>query len=221
MNHHVLLFFSFVAVGRLLRPRIREPTQPMVSLSFFMVLSFMGMLGKTQILKKLLIHEGGIAMKVLQYFNYVALSFLGLLLINGCGDNQMAPTEPVQVQGQATLGKKSSDFGSRLVFQSWRGSNWEICVMNADGSGQTNLTNYPGYDGAPSWSPNGKKIAFATYRDGNWDLFFMNADGSEQTRLMTDNMTDAWNPDWSLTVKSSHSWEFMITKGPTKTTRFT
>jgi hypothetical protein len=32
-------------------------------------------------------------------------------------------------------------------------NNTEIYVMNADGSGQTRLTNNPGLDNAPAWSP--------------------------------------------------------------------
>ena len=34
--------------------------------------------------------------------------------------------------------------------------------MNADGSGQRNLTRNPACDGGPVWSPDGRKIAFLT-----------------------------------------------------------
>ena len=51
--------------------------------------------------------------------------------------------------------------GKCIAFQSnrySRGENWdeypwEICIMNADGSGQTRLTRDPAGDVSPAWSP--------------------------------------------------------------------
>ena len=40
--------------------------------------------------------------------------------------------------------------GGRIAFSSDRDANYEIYVMNADGSGQTNLTNNPAGDGPPT-----------------------------------------------------------------------
>jgi Tol biopolymer transport system component len=55
--------------------------------------------------------------------------------------------------------------------------------MNADGSGQRNLTRTPAYDSDPAWSPDGRKIAFVSNRDGSYGVYVMNADGSGQRRL--------------------------------------
>jgi len=41
----------------------------------------------------------------------------------------------------------------QIAFTSERDGNYEIYVMDADGSNQINLTNYPADDGSPSWSP--------------------------------------------------------------------
>jgi TolB protein len=72
----------------------------------------------------------------------------------------------------------------------------EIYVMNADGSGETNLTNNPGNESYPAWSPDGKLIAFVSDRDGKYEIYVMNPDGSGLTNL-TDNPEHDWAPDWS------------------------
>jgi hypothetical protein len=62
----------------------------------------------------------------------------------------------------------------------------EIYVMNPDGTALTQLTNDPGADFAPSWSPDGSKIAFTTFRFGNLEIAVMNSDGTGVTRLTND-----------------------------------
>jgi TolB protein len=88
----------------------------------------------------------------------------------------------------------------KIAFQSDRDGNLEIYTMNADGSGQTRLTNNGAIDEHPKWSPDGKKIAFDSNRDGNLEIYTMNADGSGQTRITNNTVFDempTWSPDGS------------------------
>jgi Tol biopolymer transport system component len=58
----------------------------------------------------------------------------------------------------------------KIAFQTFRDGNAEVYVMNADGSGQTNLSNNPADDTVPDWSPNGAKLAFQTcfFKEGDY-----------------------------------------------------
>ena len=64
--------------------------------------------------------------------------------------------------------------------------------MNADGSGQTRLTDDPDLDRFASWSPDGEMIAFTSDRENGIDeIYVMNADdGSDVTRLTDNNAND-------------------------------
>ena len=60
-------------------------------------------------------------------------------------------------------------------------NNWNIFVINADGTGLKNLTDSSRFAADPSWSPDSKKIAYATERPGQRiRMWVMNADGTER-----------------------------------------
>ena len=91
------------------------------------------------------------------------------------------------------------DAQAQISFMSHRDGNWEIYVMDADGGNQGNLTNNPGDDQFPSWSPDGKRIAFVSERndrDWNRQIYVMDADGGNQ-RNLSDNDFDERSPVWS------------------------
>jgi Tol biopolymer transport system component len=76
--------------------------------------------------------------------------------------------------------------------------NSEIVVMNADGSGQQNLSRDAFFDGWPAWSPDGTRIAFSSNRTDTYQIFVMNADGSDPVRVVESAYTDVrpqWLPD--------------------------
>lgn len=91
--------------------------------------------------------------------------------------------------------------GTKIVFQSSRTGIFQVWVMNADGSGQTQLTfDLVAKDQLPDWSPDGSRIAFVeqTHRTGG-DIWVMNADGNNAHALTSgaDKLGTAWSPDGS------------------------
>ena len=72
--------------------------------------------------------------------------------------------------------------GSRIAFSSQCDGNDKIYVMNADGTGQSNLTKNPALEEFPAWSPDGTRIVFDSDRDGNFEIDVMKADGPNVTR---------------------------------------
>jgi TolB protein len=84
----------------------------------------------------------------------------------------------------------------KVAFTSDRDGNFEVYSMDADGGGQTRLTENAGEDYSPAWSPDGQRLAFVSTRDGNAEIYVMNADGSGQTRL-TDSTAGDLAPLWT------------------------
>ncbi|MBW7888975.1 MAG: PD40 domain-containing protein [Bacteroidetes bacterium] len=82
----------------------------------------------------------------------------------------------------------------KIAFSSSR-ENWEIYLMNADGSNVTMLTNNKTISNNPSWSPDGKKIAFIGYEQNVRNLYVINSDGKNQIKLETN--VDLYMPVWS------------------------
>jgi Tol biopolymer transport system component len=71
----------------------------------------------------------------------------------------------------------------------------EIYIMRADGSGQKRLTNVPGYDGGPFFSPDGKRIIWRRFDTSGLiaNVFTMNPDGTD-VRQITDFDAMSWAP---------------------------
>jgi Tol biopolymer transport system component len=85
-----------------------------------------------------------------------------------------------------------------ITFHSDRDGDWEIYVMNADGTGQRALTQNTVEDREPVWSPDGRTIAFTSRRDGNIEIYVARSDGSGLRRLTTDPASDflpSFSPD--------------------------
>jgi Tol biopolymer transport system component len=94
--------------------------------------------------------------------------------------------------------------GLESVVNGQRFINYEIFVINADGSGETRLTNDPQDDFFPAWAPDGSKLAFGrSFAEGSappsGNIWIMNPDGSGQVNLtrFTEEGVSGAGPVWS------------------------
>jgi Tol biopolymer transport system component len=101
----------------------------------------------------------------------------------------VVPDGEVSRARQITPGKYDGHHGlawtpdGRIVYDSLASGNDDIWMMNADGTGQRQLTVNPGEDDRPAVSPDGRHIIFNSERGGRWNIWRMNIDGNDQKQL--------------------------------------
>jgi TolB protein len=82
-----------------------------------------------------------------------------------------------------------SPASGQIVYQSPQSGNWDLYIVNADGSaGSTSvgqLTDDPSIEGLPSWSPDGQWIAYLSDAGGYWGIWIIRADGSQRHLLFS------------------------------------
>ena len=119
-----------------------------------------------------------------------------MLCVNVCPVFAKAPTTP------------------KILFTAAPVDNYDIYIMNPDGSEQTNLTQHPAEDRLAVWSPTGEQILFVSDRGGERDLYLMNADGSNVRRVFKDELKGStyrdhptWSPDGRQFAYMHINWD--------------
>ena len=103
-------------------------------------------------------------------------------------------------------------------------ANFNVYRMNADGFGQTRLTDLPGLNFGPVWSADGSKIIYSHAPDlgVQFDVYQMNADGSNETDLVdaaSDDSGPAYSPTSNKFVfvgkRNGNQFDiYLMTRGP-------
>lgn len=103
----------------------------------------------------------------------------GLAVVNADG-SQKVKIIPDNVNSTAPAWSRD---GSKIIFMSDYGGNWDIYIVDSGGGSPARLTTDPAQDGLPAVSPDGKQIAFVSKRGGGWAIWAMGIDGSNQHKL--------------------------------------
>ncbi|MEK0315574.1 TolB family protein [Cohnella sp. 56] len=84
--------------------------------------------------------------------------------------------------------------GGTLAYCAERDGQYDIYTIPAAGGIETQLTDAPGLNDGPEYSPDGRHIWFNSVRSGLMQVWRMNADGSEQVRMTFEDDSNNWFP---------------------------
>lgn len=111
----------------------------------------------------------------------------------------------------------------KLVYETFDKTSFDICIINADGTGKKKLAGNPViHEMYPKVSPDGKMISYledsGEGRNRKRDLYVMNIDGSGRRLLSRDSREQCWSPDGKFIafVKSESTRRFSMDSWSTK-----
>lgn len=85
-----------------------------------------------------------------------------------------------------------------IAFSSNRDGDFDLYLMDADGSNIRRLTTQPGADGDPAWSPDGSRLVYTGTRNGASQIFLISREGGtpqQLTSLGGGNFSPVFSPD--------------------------
>lgn len=130
------------------------------------------------------------------------LSFLVIDVAVCTAEQQDGPKLRQTPYPKSELNLKEIPF--KIVYETYRQTNgkqnWELYLINADGSNPVNLTNTPDVDELyPHASPDGRKICFVTDegagRNKVRNVYYMNIDGNGREKVADNARQPCWGPD--------------------------
>lgn len=103
-----------------------------------------------------------------------------------------------------------SPSGDKILFESNRDGNWNIYLMDPDGSNQQKLTSDPSDNRRPSWHPSGSKILFESTRSGQNYLYELNLQTKRISQIVIKDLEG--EPGFSRYSPSGKKIAFTIRK---------
>ncbi len=109
------------------------------------------------------------------------------------------PTFTATVEGLFPSPLPNSNDGSlsgKIVFTCYIKQIDQICIMNADGSGRKQLTDFSATTFYASLSPDGARVYFVSKQTGAFEIYSMDTDGKDRNRL-TNGIGSLYAPELS------------------------
>ena len=83
-----------------------------------------------------------------------------------------------------------------LAFTSNRGHYWDLYLLDLNSGNLRQLTETPGFEGNPTWSPDGRWIAYEANYDGDFDIYILPVMDDEDVIQLTNHPANDNSPDW-------------------------
>ena len=103
---------------------------------------------------------------------------------------------PPPTRFETPLPRPTDPNGGRIAFTCTRGDYNQLCMINRDGSGLTQLSDMEASNYYPVFTPDGNALLFASNRNGPFDLYLL-LFGEKQLFQITDNVGNVVSPSYS------------------------
>ena len=135
---------------------------------------------------------------VSHFTNEDATSRIYILPLSGGAPRLVTENGPSYLHGWSLDGK-------RVAYCAERNGQYDIYTISVDGGEETQLTNLPGLDDGPEYSPDGKYIWFNSVRTGLMQVWRMEADGANPTHMVNEESNN-----WFPHVSPDNQWVVYI-----------
>ena len=87
--------------------------------------------------------------------------------------------------------------GKRIAYAADQAGNWDIWIINFDGTEPVQITRSAAHELHPSWSPDGKWLCYCRYglQSNRWELWIVSVDNPAEKKMIGYGMFPQWCPD--------------------------